>query len=278
MRRLEEKVRLQSVNSLGNIYPEDIMDWLEVSGLEAKKIIDALHEERVIVYKYRFKCKCGELCTVYEKKIVRDNNFNCEICGEKYSLNDIKEQSEIVYEIDKKVLLSLENEMVNFNTLSEVKGRVVSITSINRKEEEDMKKIFIGSSKNVVRKLEDIARYIDDLGGKALPWNAKGTFVAGQYTFDTLIKIAHEVDGAIFIFNGEDETWYSDRVKSEKEVRDNVLLEYGLFAGVLGRDKVAFICENRPKIASDLSGITYIDGEQTEYQIKPDIEAWFKHL
>lgn len=96
--------------------------------------------------------------------------------------------------------------------------------------------------------------------------------------FPSLVKIAKKVDGAIFMFNAEDATWYSDRCELKKEVRDNVLLEYGLFVGILGEDKVTFICENSPKIATDLLGITYINGEQSEYQIKPDIEAWLGQL
>ncbi|MGJ0701512.1 TIR domain-containing protein [Clostridium perfringens] len=40
---------------------------------------------------------------------------------------------------------------------------------------------------------------------------------------------------------------------------DNVLLEYGLFAGELGEENVIFICKGNPKIATDLKGITHLD-------------------
>ena len=140
------------------------------------------------------------------------------------------------------------------------------------------KKIFIGSSTGSIKDMEMIARIIDDLGFEAMPWNKKGVFLAGRYTFDTLIKVSKEVAGAIFMFTAEDEVWYNDIRTSEKSVRDNVLLEYGLFVGSLGLEKAIFICKNNPKIATDLKGITYIDGAKTEYQIKPDLEAWLQTL
>lgn len=119
MEKLIQKVKEQSVNSLGNIYPEDIIDWLEGSKLEVKKLINYLHKKRVILYKYKLKCKCGEVCTIYEKKGICKQKLYCEICGEEYSVGDIKEQLEIVYEIDKKALLSLEDESVDFKELPE---------------------------------------------------------------------------------------------------------------------------------------------------------------
>ena len=38
IKKIQEKIKLQSVNSLGNLYPEDIIDWLEVSEEETKEL------------------------------------------------------------------------------------------------------------------------------------------------------------------------------------------------------------------------------------------------
>lgn len=62
--RLQNIVKLQSVNSLGNIYPDTFIEWLGISAQEAQDLINDLHNQRVIVFKYRLKCNCGEICTV----------------------------------------------------------------------------------------------------------------------------------------------------------------------------------------------------------------------
>lgn len=278
--KLQQKVKLQSVNSLGNIYPDELLEWLGVSESVLQNFVEELHEERVLAYKYRFVCKCGETCTIYERTLDYDNKKNCNICGREYTIEEIRNKSEILYEVDKNELLDLNHESINFKDESFQNTKVVHITAINGEHEKMDKKlkIFIGSSTSVISDMERIARIIDDLGHEALPWNAKGKgiFVSGQYTWDNLIKVAGKVDAAIFMFNAEDETWYSDKCELKKEVRDNVLLEYGLFVGVLGKENVTFICNGKPKIASDLLGLTYINGEQTEYQIKPDISDWIE--
>lgn len=278
LNKLQKKIEDMSSNSLRRVYPELIQEWLHLSGIETKEFLDELIQERLITSKYDFDCTCGNHCTVFIDKL-KDDNYYCLECGKEYTLSMLNDYGVLIFELDKNEILNFTKETVDFKDLVKGRDKVVKL-NIVKGVVGDMtkKKIFIGSSKNVLSNVVKIARYIDDLGGEAKPWNAKGLFVAGQYTFDTLIKIAHQMDGAIFMFNGEDETWYSDTLKSENEVRDNVLLEYGLFVGILGRDKVAFICENNPKIASDLSGITYINGEQTEFQIKPDIEAWLNQI
>lgn len=277
--KLQQKIEGMSFNSLRRIYPEQLEEWSECSMYEWKSFIQELIEARLITFKYDFDCICGNHCTVYWNKVA-GKVYQCLICGEEYNDKKIESIGTLVYEINKKEFLEYEQGEIDYKKLVRDTRKVVPISSDISVEENTMskKKIFIGSSTTVIKKMEEIARIIDDLGGEAVPWNKKGLFVAGQYTFQSLVKIAKKVDGAIFMFNAEDATWYSDRCELKKEVRDNVLLEYGLFAGILGPDKVTFICENSPKIATDLLGITYIKGNQTEYQIKPDIEAWMNQL
>lgn len=278
LNKLQKKIEGMSSNSLRRVYPEQMKEWLDLSDIETKEFLDELIQERLIISKYDFDCTCGNHCTVFLEKL-KNYNYYCQECGKEYTFSMLNDYGNLIFELDKKEILDFSEETIDFKDLVKSKNKVVALNIVKGDTGKmEKKKIFIGSSKNVLLKVGEIARYIDDLGGEAKPWNAKGLFVAGQYTFDSLINIAHKMDGAIFMFNGEDETWYSDTLKSEKEVRDNVLLEYGLFAGILGRDKVAFICENNPKIASDLSGITYIKGDQSEFQIKPDIEAWLNQI
>lgn len=62
-------------------------------------------------------------------------------------------------------------------------------------------------------------------------------------------------------FNEDDEIWNKkSSVEGMSIVPDNVLLEYGLFVGVLGKGKVCMICKCNVHILSDLLGVKYIDG------------------
>jgi hypothetical protein len=99
----------------------------------------------------------------------------------------------------------------------------------------------------------------------------------GDQTFNTLIGISRRVDGAVFVFSDDDKIWY--RGDSAMQPRDNVLIEYGLFAGQLGQRK-AIICRNGdPKQSTDLLGITFIDiNEKRRSRAKQEVILWAKKL
>jgi len=65
---------------------------------------------------------------------------------------------------------------------------------------------------------------------------------------------------------------------STDAVRDNVLFEYGFFMGALGKTKVCFVCKGKPRLASDLKGITYIDGDLGEIQVKMKLKDWINGM
>lgn len=272
--RLQKIVKSQSVNSLGNMYPDKIVEWLGTSRAEAKELIRDLHDQRIILYKYKLKCSCGEICTIYEKKLIHDQSVYCEVCGRKIFLEDIKENAYIVYEIDKEELMNLEQENIDFKELPNVKGKVVPIS---RKQEEKLMEIFIGSSSEAKDYMDEVAAKLEELNTSPLLWNAsgKGIFVPGVNTIDALIKITKRVQAAVFIFNADDKIWNEkSALDTTNTVRDNVLFEYGLFMGALGKEKVCFVCKGRPKVASDLKGITYIDGDLGEAQVKLKLKDW----
>jgi len=122
--------------------------------------------------------------------------------------------------------------------------------------------LFIGST---VEALE-IARAVHaelDHDIEVTIWN-HGLFPVGTVTWSQLLVKAHELDFALLIFSGDDQI--KSRGQDGLGVRDNVLVEYGLFAGVLGADRVFFMFNRdaRPKLASDLAGVTpltYADRE-----------------
>lgn len=276
--RLQQIIKWQSVNSLGNVYPDEIVKWLDISGTEAKEVIRELHDQRVLLYKYKLKCSCGEICTIYEKKLIHDQSAYCEICGKEIFLDDIREKAYIVYEIDKEELMNLEQENIDFKEMPNLREKVVSIS---RKQEEKLMEIFIGSSSEATDYMDEVALKLEELRTTPLLWNAsgKGIFVPGDNTIDALIKIAKRVQAAVFIFNADDKTWNKkSTLDTTNSVRDNVLFEYGLFMGALEKEKVCFVCKGKPKIASDLKGITYIDGDLGDAYVKLKLKDWINAI
>ena len=114
-------------------------------------------------------------------------------------------------------------------------------------------KVFIGSSSEQLDNAKQVAIWLEDLNQEPILWTR--VFPLGAYTLESLINISNLVDAAIFVFGDDDKIWF--RNNTMMSVRDNILLEYGLFSGKLSRDKVVFLCKGDPKIASDLKGITF---------------------
>lgn len=169
-------------------------------------------------------------------------------------------------------MLELENGNVDFKILPDIKGKVVSITKKQEeRQEQKVMEIFMGSSSEAKDYMEEIGAKIEELEAKPLLWNAtgKGIFIPGTNTIDSLIAISKRVQAAVFIFNADDKIWNDkSALESSDTVRDNVLFEYGLFMGALSKENVCFVCKGKPKLASDLKGITYIDGDLGDIQVK----------
>lgn len=58
---------------------------------------------------------------------------------------------------------------------------------------------------------------------------------------------------------------------AEKRARQNVILEFGYFIGVLGRDKVCCLYKADIELPSDMQGIVYIQFEQSVNEVKGKI-------
>lgn len=111
--------------------------------------------------------------------------------------------------------------------------------------------IFIGSSKEGL----PIAKKIEaSLNGMAECTLWTDAFEIGKSNFDNLISQIAFYDYAILVATGDDVI--TSRKKSSKGARDNVLFEFGLFAGGLGRSRVFYVLESGTKIPSDLLGLT----------------------
>lgn len=136
-------------------------------------------------------------------------------------------------------------------------------------------KIFIGSSREGLADLKGIAAWVQASGHDAIPWNRPGLFPVGHYSFETLNSIKDSVDASIFVFGGDDRVWY--RSDATRSPRDNVLVEYGLFAGVLEPSRVAICKRGRIRIPTDLQGVTYVDLKDP-VRAHLEMQAWMLRI
>jgi hypothetical protein len=116
--------------------------------------------------------------------------------------------------------------------------------------------VFIGSSKEGLPVAEAIQNALSE---EAEPVLWKTLFEPGDLTIEALEQKSFEFDFAVFILSSDDVL--ESRGSRGPAPRDNLLLEYGLFVGRLGRDRVfyAFRSGDRPKLPSDLAGTTGVE-------------------
>jgi len=125
-------------------------------------------------------------------------------------------------------------------------------------------RIFIGSSTEGL----DVARKVKDFFSKDFEcylWN-DGIFKYNENYLETLLKEANLFDYGILVFTKDDFT--KSREKKFDSPRDNVVFEYGLFLGRLGRDNAFILQGENVKLPSDLFGITHAN-----FKYK---KCWFK--
>jgi len=112
-------------------------------------------------------------------------------------------------------------------------------------------KVFIGSSKEGLHIAKKLETSLDGIVECEL-W--LDIFDFGKSNFDNLVDQIAFYDYAILVATGDDTI--TSRGKAKKGARDNVLFEFGLFTGGLGKTRVFYMLEENTKIPSDLLGIT----------------------
>ncbi|WP_426190585.1 TIR domain-containing protein [Massilia sp. DWR3-1-1] len=127
-------------------------------------------------------------------------------------------------------------------------------------------RIFIGSSSQAVATgdLGLVSDLLKAANFTPCPWTAPEAFLPGVSTWENLLKMLDDVDAAAFVFR-EDDYLHKDS-HALPLIRDNVLLEFGLFSGRLGPSRCVFFKKGEPKLPEDLKGITWValeDGPQT---------------
>ena len=113
-------------------------------------------------------------------------------------------------------------------------------------------RLFLGSSSEG----RDVARNLQAEVGdvvEVVRWD-HNVFEPSGYPLDSLIATAQSVDFAVLVATPDDTT--ASRGETEPSPRDNVVLEFGLFAGVLGRERTYLLATGPLRLPTDVLGLT----------------------
>lgn len=116
--------------------------------------------------------------------------------------------------------------------------------------------VFIASSTQASARMHQVARWVEGWGLEPRCWDDVGVFQPGDVILARLLALAEEVDAALILFGDEDRDWY--RPEAQPQPRDNVLVEYGIFASRLGRERTIVIRTGDPRTPSDLGGLIFV--------------------
>lgn len=141
-----------------------------------------------------------------------------------------------------------------------------------------MKKIFIGSSSQAFDKALVIQSILEKLGAKTTLWQDSNVFPPSEYLFEALLKAAHGHSGGVFIFDRDDRASCDTGETSKWLPRDNVILEAGIFAGVLGEGAIALCKVPGVHQATDIDGKIYIPYDPVHMEdMEKKLEQWLNN-
>jgi hypothetical protein len=131
----------------------------------------------------------------------------------------------------------------------------------------DRPRVFIGSSSERLEVARNLQVALEDaVTCEATIWN-QNVFTPSEFALESLTKAARAADFAILIAAPDDLT--ESRGERGASPRDNVILELGLFIGILGVRRVLILCpevESGVRLPSDLFGLTRLP----EYRTRGD--------
>jgi hypothetical protein len=116
------------------------------------------------------------------------------------------------------------------------------------------RRVFVGSSHEALDKARELCDLLSDASTDCVLWNA--VFRPGYLTFEALENMLLDCSAAVFVATADDNVTLDN--KSTWIPRTNVMLEFGLVAGRLGRHNVAICQYPKAELPSDLAGLTVI--------------------
>lgn len=129
----------------------------------------------------------------------------------------------------------------------------------------DKPTVFIASSSEAITVAEAVHIKLEQETRVKLWENA---FDLSSITITTLISKTKEVDYAVFVFHPDDKTLIRENEYSS--VRDNVVLELGMFIGSIGLERCFILvprsAESTFRLPTDLAGVTasYYDDQEPD--------------
>jgi hypothetical protein len=147
-------------------------------------------------------------------------------------------------------------------------------------------KIFLGSSSEARNYAQLFSEVLSDIGIEPLPWWRQDAFPVSIGFFEALLNISISTQAALLLATPDDQTVIRGRNKLTP--RGNVMLEYGLFTGAQGRDRVALAVIGNSELPSDLEGVSQLrfpslmpDQTQEDYKeltLLPKLRQWTDRL
>lgn len=115
--------------------------------------------------------------------------------------------------------------------------------------------VFVGSSAEGLPVAEALQLNLDRVC-EVVIWS-QGVFGLSDGTLESLVETAADYDFAVLVVTPDDMT--QSRGRTQQAPRDNVLLELGLFIGILGRKRSIVVYDRTAeiKLPSDLAGVTH---------------------
>ncbi|CAN5823015.1 hypothetical protein BH20ACI4_BH20ACI4_03500 [soil metagenome] len=128
----------------------------------------------------------------------------------------------------------------------------------------DKLKVFIGSSSEAKEYAQIVQEILQEVESdiEIIGWWKDNVFASGDTHIESLFNAISKTNTAVLIFAEDDslrkrgvDTWTT---------RDNILLEYGMFAAAHGRNNVLLLKLGNPSLPTDLSGVNHVILEKCE--------------
>jgi predicted nucleotide-binding protein len=121
--------------------------------------------------------------------------------------------------------------------------------------------VFVASSGAAKPILDRVSKGLRSDNRKVNAWSDPDIFAPSDFTLDSLLAQAQAVDFAVIVATPDDlvqknsKSWWRGG-NVQQAARDNVLLEFGLFAGALERQRVVVLEQKGVGLPTDMQGLT----------------------
>src|SRR5262245_11465993 len=117
------------------------------------------------------------------------------------------------------------------------------------------RRVFVGSSTKGLKRARAICAALTNDQTEAVLWTSE--FPPGYVTIEGLERVLSECTGAVFVATPDDKIIVDHKLI--RVPRANVMLEFGLLAGRLGRHNIAICRYGNTEMPSYLKGLTVIE-------------------